>query len=122
MLPAEAAQRAAALTAEGDAAPRREQGAAAAEVIRAMAEAVKAAGPAAREIFVLSQLDELVGQVASKVKEMQVGEVQVIDAGDGKALPALAVGFPQTVISLLGSLKDLTGVDVAAMLNQGGAK
>jgi flotillin len=122
VLPAEAARAAATLLAEGDAAPRREQGAAAAEVIRAMSEAVKAAGPAAREIFVLSQLDTLVGQVASKVKDMQIGEVQVIDGGDGKALPALAASFPQTVISVLGALKDLTGVDVAEMLSAGGAK
>ena len=122
VLPAEAARDAATLEAEGDAAPRREQGAAAAEVIRAMAEAVRAAGPEAREIFVLSQLDTLVAQVAAKVKEMQIGEVQVIDAGDGRALPALAASFPQTVIAVLGSLKDLTGVDVAAMLAAGGAK
>ena len=60
--------------------------------------------------------------VAAKVKEMQIGEVQVIDAGDGRALPALAASFPQTVIAVLGSLKDLTGVDVAAMLAAGGAK
>jgi len=122
VLPAEAARTAAVLTAEGDAAPRREQGKAAAEVITAMAEAVKAAGPAAREIFVLSQLDTLVEQVAGKVKEMQIGEVQVIDSGDGRALPALAASFPQTVISVLGTLKDLTGVDVAQMLSSGGAK
>ncbi len=122
VLPAEAARTAAVLTAEGDAAPRREQGKAAAEVITAMSEAVKAAGPAAREIFVLSQLDTLVAQVAGKVKEMQIGEVQVIDSGDGRALPALAASFPQTVISVLGTLKDLTGVDVAQMLSSGGVK
>jgi flotillin len=119
VLPAEAASMAATLIAEGDAAPRREQGIAAAAVIRAMADAVNAAGPNAREIFVLSQLDTLVGQVASKVREMEIKDVHVVDSGDGAALPALAASFPQTVISVLGTFKDLTGVDVARMLAGG---
>jgi len=74
----------------GEAAPRREQGAANAVVMKAMSDALTAAGPQAREMFVLSQLDTLVAQVAAKVKTVQVGAIQIVDAGDGKAIPALA--------------------------------
>ena len=44
-----------------------------------MADALKAAGPHAREMFVLSQLDTLVGQVAQKVQGLQIAQVQVIE-------------------------------------------
>ncbi len=74
----------------------REQGAAAAEMTRAMSQALANAGPDAREMFVLSQLDTLVAQVARKVQGHHDGEVQVIDSGDGRALPALAASFPQS--------------------------
>jgi flotillin len=120
VLPAEAERTAAALIAEGEAAPRRAQGEASAQVIRLMADALKAAGPHAREMFVLSQLDTLVGQVAQKVQGIQIGQVQVVDGGDGQALPALSASFPQTVTAVLASLEDLTGINLSQML--GGAR
>jgi flotillin len=116
VLPAEAARKAASLLAEGEAAWRREDGAAAAAVMRMMAEALKAAGPQAREMFVISQLDTLVAHVAERVNGIQIAEVHVIDAGDGQALPALSASFPQTVTSILGTLRDLTGMDVQHMM------
>ncbi len=120
VLPAEAQRTAAALVAEGEAAPRRAQAEAAAKVIRLMAEALKSAGPQAREMFVLSQLDTLVAQVAQKVQGLQIAQVQVVDGGDGQALPALSASFPQTVTAVMGALRELTGVDVQQML--GGAR
>ena len=120
VLPAEAERTAAALIAEGEAAPRRAQGEASAQVIRLMADALKVAGPHAREMFVLSQLDTLVGQVAQKVQGIQIGQVQVVDGGDGQALPALSASFPQTVTAVLASLEDLTGINISQML--GGAR
>src|SRR5450432_1323953 len=100
VLPAEATRAAAELIADGEAAPRREQGAANALVMKAMSDALTAAGPQAREMFVLSQLDTLVAQVAAKVKTIEVGELHVIDAGDGRALPSLAASYPATVATV----------------------
>jgi len=116
VLPAEAARKGAELLSQGAAAQQREQGLAAADTTRAMSQALATAGPDAREMFVLSQLDTLVAQVAQKVRSITVSEVQVIDSGDGRALPALAASFPAVVSSVFGSLKELTGVDVQAML------
>jgi flotillin len=116
VLPAEAQQQAAFLLAEGDAALRREQGAAAAEAMHVLAQALSAAGPQARELFVLSQLDQLVGQVAAKVNKLSVREIHIIDNGDGRALPALAASYPAIVTEVLSTLKDLTGVDIRSML------
>jgi flotillin len=117
VLPAEAKRAAAELISQGEAAPRREQGNANAEVMKAMTEALTAAGPLAREMFVLSQLDTLVAQVAAKVKTVQVGTVQVVDGGDGRSLPALAASYPATVATVFGTLKELTGIDVGDMLS-----
>ena len=116
MLPAEAQQQAALLLAEGEAALRREQGAAAAEAMTVLAQALVAVGPQARELFVLSQLDTLVAQVAARASGLQVREIHVIDSGDGKALPAVAAAYPAMVTEVLRTLKDLTGVDIPNML------
>ena len=126
VLSVEADQKAQFLLAEGAASPRREQGLAAAEAMRVLTEALQAAGPNARELFVLSQLDQLVGQVASKVNTMSIRELHVIDSGDGRALPALAASYPAIVTEVLSTLKDLTGVDIRSVLaapaSEGGAK
>jgi flotillin len=116
VLPAEAHREAALLMAEGEAAPRREQGAASAEAMRALTEALQSAGPQSRELFVLSQLDTLVAQVAARAGGLQVREIHVIDNGDGKALPAVAAAYPAMVTEVLRTLKDLTGVDIPNML------
>ncbi len=117
VLPAEAQRAAAEVVAQGKSALRREQGGAAAEVMRLLTEALVVAGPQAREMFVLSQLDTLVAQVAARVRNLTVGEIHVIDGGDGRALPALSASYPATVATVLGTLKDLTGVDVQQMLS-----
>lgn len=118
VLPAEAEQKAQLLIADGEAAYRREQGAAAAEAMRALSDSLQSAGPQARELFVLSQLDTLVGQVASKVKDLSVREIQVVDNGDGRSLPAVAAAYPAIVGEVLKSLTGVTGVDIAGILGR----
>jgi len=105
------------LLAEGEAATVRENGQVNAQVIHEMTAALAVAGDKARELFVLSQLDLLVAEVADKVRKMQLGSVHVIDSGDGRALPALSASYPASVVAVLHTLKDLTGVDVSAILS-----
>ncbi|HEY1693286.1 MAG TPA: SPFH domain-containing protein [Polyangiaceae bacterium] len=116
VLPAEAKRKGAELVAQGSAAFQREQGLAAAEATKAMSQALAVAGSDAREMFVLSQLDTLVAQVGQKVRNVTVDHVELIDAGDGKALPALAASFPAIVGSVFRTLRELTGVDIESML------
>ncbi|HYV49239.1 MAG TPA: SPFH domain-containing protein [Myxococcaceae bacterium] len=117
VLPAEAQRRAAELIADGDAALRRQQGEAQAEVVRLMSGAIAAAGPQARELFVLSQLDTLVALAAAKVKNVKVGEVHVVDGGGGDSLAALSAAYPAMVASLLGTLRQVMGIDIQQMLS-----
>jgi flotillin len=69
-------------------------------------------------MFVLSQLDTLVAQVAEKAAGLQVREIHIIDSGDGKALPSVAASYPAIVTEVLRTLRDLTGVDIPSMLAQ----
>jgi hypothetical protein len=43
--------------------------------------------------------------------------VQLIDAGDGEALPAFIASFPASVNAVLRELRSTTGVDIAGVLS-----
>ncbi|MBI2895522.1 MAG: flotillin family protein [Deltaproteobacteria bacterium] len=116
IIPAEAGKVAQFLLAKGAAAPIAENGAAAANVLRQMAEVWAQAGAAAKDIFLIRQLEEITGTVVRSVANVQVGEVNIIDSGDGKALPAFLASFPASVTAILGALKESTGVDVPSAL------
>lgn len=118
VLPAEAKRTAVELLAEGQAAIKREQGVATAEVMKQMAEAIRAAGPRARELFVVSQLEALVAHAANGVKDLSVQEIHVVDSGDGRTLPALSASYPAAVAALLNTLRGVTGVDLQELLGQ----
>lgn len=117
VLPAEAQKVATELVAQGESSGRREQGAATAQVMHEMAEAIAAVGPRARELFILSQLDTLVTQAAQQLKNLSVGEIHLVDPGDGRTLPLLSASYPSSVAALLGTLKDITGIDVQQMFS-----
>ncbi len=119
IIPAEAQKVAQSLIAKGNASPIAENGAAAAEVLREMAKVWAEAGANARDIFLIRQLEEITATVVRSVGAIQVGEVNIIDSGDGKALPAYLASFPASVAAVLGALKDTIGVDVPATLARG---
>src|SRR5690606_27414844 len=79
VIPADVQRQAKSLAAAGAAAPTRENGAAAVEVLRLMTEAWKEMGPQAKEIYVIQHLEEIVGTVVSQLDEVSVGEVHVLD-------------------------------------------
>lgn len=117
VLPAEAAQKARKLIAEGESALARELGLVNAQVVTEMSQALAMAGPKARELFVLSQLDVFVAQVAEQVRGVEVANIQVVDGGDGESFAAATASYPTAVVRVLGTLKSLTGVDITGMLS-----
>ena len=56
------------------------------------------------------------GAVVARVNSVEVGEVNVVDAGDGKALAAYVAGYPAMVKQVLEELRATTGVDVTGTL------
>ncbi|MBW2732195.1 MAG: flotillin family protein [Deltaproteobacteria bacterium] len=115
-IPAEVQRRAQELVAKGKAAPIEEDGRALAMVLELLAEAWAEAGPHARDVYLIQQVEKLMENVVNKLSALQVGEVNVIDNGDGSALPNYVAGFPKTVSSVLLALRETTGVDIPSIL------
>ena len=116
VVPSDVKREAAALEAAGEAAPIAENGRASAESLRLVADAWKAAGPSAPDMFLINKLEEITRIVVDSVGQIQLGPVPLVDGGDGQTLPRLAAAYPQAVATVLRALADTTGVDVTALL------
>jgi len=117
VIPADAERRARELISKGEAAPIEENGRALAAVLQLLAKAWAEAGPHARDVFLIQQVEQLMATIVERLSALQVGEVNLIDPGDGPALPNYVAGFPSTVTAVLDSLRDSTGIDVGQLLN-----
>ena len=117
VLPAQAAQQAAALAARGAAATIEENGWALAEVLKLMTTAWASAGPDAKDIFLIHNLEQILRTVVERVKEMEVGEAHLLDGGDGSSLATYVASYPAAVRSVLAEVSRTTGVDVVALLS-----
>jgi len=117
VIPADAEKRGRELMAKGEAAPIQENGKALAAVLQTLAKAWAEAGPHARDIFLIQQVEKLMGTVVERLAALKVKEVNIIDPGDGSALPNYVAGFPATITSILRSLRESTGVDVTQLLS-----
>jgi len=116
VLPAEAERRSSEMRARADAAPIEADGAAAAEVLRMMSETWREAGPDAAQIFLIQQLEPVLATIVARVREVDLGEVVLLDGGDGRALPNHLAALPATVGAILRELSTTTGIDVAALI------
>ena len=116
VIPADFERRAMAIAAVGEAAPTKEDGAAAVEVLRMMSAAWRDMGPQARELYVIQHLEEIVGTVVGHLSNIEIDEVNVLDPGDGSGLSSYAATYPKMVAEVMKSLKETTGVDVAGIL------
>lgn len=122
VIPAEIDRQARVILAKGEAAPTLENGAAQVEVLRAMSDAWITMGDKAKELYVIQHLDEIVGTVVSQMGGIDIGEVNILDQGDGRGLASYAASYPQMVAAVLHSLRETTGVDVTAILDADGSR
>jgi len=126
VIPAELQSEARQLKAAGDAAIKEETGRAEAEALDALYGAWQASGEAAKEVFLVQQIDAILGEVAKVTDGLEVKHVNIIDSGDGKALASYVGAYPSIVIELLEKIRDTVGIDVVEtltrQLRQGGAK
>ncbi len=117
VLPAEAQRRADEMRSRAQAAPIAADGEAMAEVLRMMTETWLKAGDDARDIFLIQQLETVLTTVTERVKNLEIGEVTLLDGGQGTALPEHISSLPATVAAVLREFKDTTGVDVPGILS-----
>jgi len=117
VLPAEAAALANAARARGEAAPTIENGKAAAAALAAVSAEWAAAGPHARDVYVLQQLDQIVAAAVKRVAQLEVGAIDVVDGGDGSNLVAVMGSFAQGVTKVLEETARAVGVDLRSLLS-----
>jgi flotillin len=117
VLPAEAAAQASAARARGDAAPVIENGKATAEAIRMLVDEWSAAGPQARDIYLLQQLDSVVAAAVARVSSLAVQDLEIVDGGDAESLGAVASAFSLSVSRVLEETGHAMGIDVRALID-----
>lgn len=118
VLPAEAQKKAEELHAKGSAASIEENGKAMAMVLQMLTDTWLRAGDDAKDIFLIQQLEEVLNTVITRIKGMEIGEVTLLDSGDGTALPRHIASFPRAVRQVMDELRATTGVDITGILSQ----
>ena len=116
VLPAEAQRQAAIFDAQGKAAYTEEEGRAQAAVLQMMTDAWLRAGDDAKDIFLIQQLETVLQTVVERVNSVEIDQVNLLDGGQGEALPRHVASFPAMVRQVLEELHGSTGVDVPGIL------
>jgi flotillin len=114
--PADAQKRAREVEAKGKAAYVGEEGKAQAAVLQMLNEAWGDAGHRAKEIYLIQQLETIVGKVVDAVRKVHVDNVNLLDNGEGTSLPAYVSAYPAIVTAVLKELRAATGIDVPEVL------
>jgi flotillin len=117
VVPSEVRKEAAGLKAAGDSASIAENGRASAESLRLVADAWKRAGASASDMFLINNIEEITKVVVGALSQIELGPVQLIDGGDGQALPRFAATYPAAVATVMHTLAQTTGVDITALLS-----
>ena len=68
------------------------------------------------DMFVLQNLEAIFGEVAKAARKVKVGEVNLVDGGDGNTIAAYAAAYPATVGALFREIASTLGVDVARVI------
>ena len=118
ILPSEFARMSAELKAEGDASFIEERGKAMAQVLELMTQAWVRAGNDAKDIFLIHQIEEIMTTVITRMNNLKIDEVALIDGGDGQTLPKHIASFPGSVRMVLNEIQTTTGIDVTGILSQ----
>jgi flotillin len=116
VLPAEAAAKAAAARARGEAAPTVENGKAAAEALAFVAGEWSSAGAHGREVYVLQHLDSIVGAAIRRVEQLNVGALEIVDGGDSESVSAVLGAFPRGVAKVLEETGRAVGIDLMGLV------
>jgi flotillin len=116
VLPAAAARQAAEARARGEAAPLVENGRAAAEALKLVSAEWKAAGKNGREVYLLQQLRSFVEAAVARVSQTEVGELNIVDGGDGQAYAAFVANFPSAVARVMSETARAVGLDIRSLV------
>jgi len=125
IIPAQMQSEATQLKAAGDAFIKEETGRAESDSLDALYQAWQAAEGAAKEVFLVQQIDRILEEVAKVTDGLEVGNVNIIDGGNGQAIAGYVGSYPTIVIEILDKIRQTVGIDVVEVLaqqTQGGSK
>jgi flotillin len=118
-IPADIERQVRELFAAGQAATIAADGEAMAQSLAEVAAAWRDSGGRAMDMFVLQHLDTIFAEVARAARKIKVGEVNLLDGGDGKTIAAYASAYPATVGALLQEITETLGIDIARVISGG---
>ncbi len=113
ILPAQAQQKADELQAKGKAAKVAEDTKASAQVNEMLAQIWQETGVDASELFLVQQMETILKQAAKVPHRLHLGEVTVIDNGDGKALASLSNAYPEMIRQFLQQSEETLGITLS---------
>jgi flotillin len=100
--------------AEGDAALMLEQGKARATAIDLIGRAIQE-HPDALKVMLVEQLPKVVEEISKSVNNIALGDVTVIDGGNGQAIAGAAMGRARALTETLATLEAVLGLDLRAL-------
>lgn len=112
ILPAAASQRAQQFRARGEAAILRESGLATSQALEMMSTAWREAGDSALTIYLIEDFEKILASAAKGVAKVKVGNISMIDGGDGKVLSSYISSYPEMLNSIFASVTQSTGIDI----------
>ncbi|HUH05094.1 MAG TPA: SPFH domain-containing protein [Kofleriaceae bacterium] len=119
-IPAQVSRKVRELQAAGEAAKISADGEAQAQALSAIADAWAATKGRAMDMYILQHLDDIFGQVTRAAGRLDVGEVNLVDSGDGSTMPAFMASYPAAVTALLDQVSNTIGVDISRVLKGSG--
>jgi flotillin len=108
---AEADREVAKAKAEGDAASTLEDGKARATAIEQIGQAIQQ-HPDALKVMLVEMMPDVVRYLAATLKDVDLGNVTVIDSGDGRAMASAALGRAKMLSESLATLESVLGIDL----------
>jgi len=97
--------------AEGDAAKTLEEGKARAAAIELIGRSIQE-HPDALRVMLVEMMPAVVQQLASTVQQVDLGQVTVIDSGDGRAMAGAALGRARMLSESLATVESVLGIDL----------
>ncbi|MCO5295254.1 MAG: SPFH domain-containing protein [Fimbriimonadaceae bacterium] len=118
VLPAEAQLVAQEYRAKGDAAILRERGIAVGQALEEMNSAWLEAGDQALAIYLIEEIEKILGKAAKGVAKIKIDNLDMIDSGDGKVLSNYLSVYPEMLGSVLDAVTRTTGLDIRKAISQ----
>ncbi|ASC72911.1 uncharacterized protein XM38_038710 [Halomicronema hongdechloris C2206] len=115
VLPAQAQQRAQELQARGEAAKLEENARASAAASRLLADVWQSTGADASQLFLVQQLEVILQEAGQIPGRLHLGEVTVIDNGDGHAIASLLNAYPEMLRQFLQQSEQTLGIPLAGL-------